>query len=1037
MSQVIKVMHQAFERKQPRRQGAGWTYLGMVLSLLVASSTWAQAPSDTSSASDDTPKASVTPSEVVHTLDEPGLVDVTVVGGVSDRGSPRLSVVATGDLNGDGRADLAIGAPGFDPNGVPSAGSVYVIFGRVDGLLIPNASRDLGMIDAFDMRIDGVEAGSQLGAQVAIADVDDDGIDDLIMSAPGGIGHVYVRRGGANWPRALLSVAQDGIADLILEGDHPGSLLGATLCAGDLNRDGNTDLVFGGLEFGDQGRTIATALYVIPGRSRWARRRYSMSDRIPGRVRLFRPIPNHSRAMHVCALGNLDDDEYGDVVAGMPLESGKIGTSVGSVAVVRNVLAQGTGSIDLGAKKPTWGSRLIGDRDHGRFGYALAVGDFNGDGRDDLAVGAPDRVTQPPVQDNDAPKPRPEGAVFIFWGGRETLGSGGRADQLLVGAAGHHYGHTLEAVDLNADKRSDLLVGAPQAQTFAGPRSGFVDIYLGSGKLYQQREEREEPTMTIPLYDLRLVGSVSDTRLGYAAAAGDLDGDGTAELVLRNASNARGRVAAGSVSVISRPLEQGVDASLDAVGPLTLLGPGRGGRLASTLINKDLNGDGQRDMVWLSPEGAGFSGVVCVQLSGGALDAHRSPGTVQSMQAPATCDRRIVAPTGARIAAVDAGDFNGDGRIDMVLGLDDHRVNGEAMGAVVVVPWFDAPLVSLDDANPEQWWWLGGPGAEGLGSDVRFGDLDSDGVDELIIAANRATYDDHQHVGALLVVRGDRKLKYGRYRAAEGEHVWYRFEGSDAGSGIGPGSRVLDFDGDGVMDLLVMAPHAMGGARVGAGVAYLIYNITRLDSGDHQLVDKRVAPLRIVGPSERSHLEHRAVRQDLDGDGLDDLLFQAPYARHGGITRGAVYVIYGRRERIGRVVDLALDGSSDLMVRGTRSGGPLIGPAVGDLNGDGALDLVVSSKWASTSGYRETGRVFVLLATPGKVLKGRMDLTQRGQADVMLRGVETHAGLVVPEALPDTDQDGRSELWLVSPFADDVQSDQGKALRVSERLFAR
>ena len=110
------------------------------------------------------------------------------------------AVAPAGDVNGDGRPDLLVGAPGADPQGRKDAGTVYVVFGPAGGL--PTA---LGSLAARGFRIDGGAAGHRVGTSVSAAgDVDGDGFGDVLVGAPqwawgdgdDGPGAAFLVRGG-------------------------------------------------------------------------------------------------------------------------------------------------------------------------------------------------------------------------------------------------------------------------------------------------------------------------------------------------------------------------------------------------------------------------------------------------------------------------------------------------------------------------------------------------------------------------------------------------------------------------------------------------------------------------------------------------------------------------------------------------------------------------------------------------------------------------------------------------------------------------
>ena len=104
--------------------------------------------------------------------------------GVSASDASGSSVASAGDVNGDGFADLIIGAPGADPNGNSYSGSSYVVFGKASGFTSGINLSSLNGTTGF--RLDGVASSDYSGASVASAgDVNGDGFTDLIVGAYG------------------------------------------------------------------------------------------------------------------------------------------------------------------------------------------------------------------------------------------------------------------------------------------------------------------------------------------------------------------------------------------------------------------------------------------------------------------------------------------------------------------------------------------------------------------------------------------------------------------------------------------------------------------------------------------------------------------------------------------------------------------------------------------------------------------------------------------------------------------------------------
>jgi FG-GAP repeat len=178
------------------------------------------------------------------------------------------SVAAAGDVNGDGRADLIVGAPFANNTGRPDSGSAYVVLGgRNPGDV------DLGSLGpAAGFRIDGAASEDQAGNSVAAAgDVNGDGRADLIVGALGAdnngrpaSGSAYVVFGGQN--PATVDLQNLGAAGLRIDGAASGDRAGRSVAAaGDVNGDGVADLIVGAGEAGNNGRQNSGSAYVVFG----------------------------------------------------------------------------------------------------------------------------------------------------------------------------------------------------------------------------------------------------------------------------------------------------------------------------------------------------------------------------------------------------------------------------------------------------------------------------------------------------------------------------------------------------------------------------------------------------------------------------------------------------------------------------------------------------------------------------------------------------------------------------------------------------
>ncbi len=297
------------------------------------------------------------------TLDE---ADV-VLRGTASADSAGLGAAGVGDVNGDGFDDFAVGAYGDDGAG-EDAGAVHVFFGPV--------RQDLGMTDA-DVRIEGVADRQWVGASVASAgDVNRDGVADLAIGAVGdstngvGAGAVFLFLG------PLQGDATVEQADATILGAAAGDRLGTSVAsAGDLDRDGRSDLILGAPLADGEGGEDAGAAYVFLGPIEGTFSALDATGRIEGGA------PGDLAGSAVATAGDVDGDGFSDIVVGSP-QDGRAGIDAGSATLFFGPYAGVHSAYDADVT-------FLGAGPGERAGAAVAgAGDLDGDGIDELLVGA-------------------------------------------------------------------------------------------------------------------------------------------------------------------------------------------------------------------------------------------------------------------------------------------------------------------------------------------------------------------------------------------------------------------------------------------------------------------------------------------------------------------------------------------------------------------------------------------------------------------------------------------------------------------------
>jgi hypothetical protein len=923
--------------------------------------------------------------------------DGFIINGIGSDDESGTSVSSAGDVNGDGIDDIIIGAPFADPNGKSDAGESYVVFGSRAGF---TPTLDLSVLNGADgFIIPGIDSDDNSGYSVrAAGDVNGDGIDDIIIGArradPNGnsdAGESYVVFGRTTGFTPTLDLSTlNGEAGFIINGINNGFSGTSVSRAGDVNGDGIDDIIIGARRTDPNGNTSAGESYVVFGRTTGFIPTLDLST-LNGEAGFIIPGIDSfdSSGTSVSRAGDVNGDGFDDIIIGALFADPNGNENAGESYVVFGRTTGFTPTLDLSTLNGANGfiiNGIDGNSGSGNFnsgdrsGTSVgAAGDVNGDGIDDIIVGAPYADPNSNIS---------AGASYVV------------------------YGNTSPTVDLNgANPGINFLTNFngipvsivdPDNLTITDNNNAFltsatVSITKFFNPLTESLSANTENTSIAANYDSQ-TGTLSltgrDTIANYQQVLRTVtysDTDTSSTSTVR------------SINFVVENGEVFSNTSAPVTTTLLLSEANNNAPTAVSLSNNNINENVLPNSIigTFNTTDPNIDDVFTYSLVSGTGDTDNNAFTITSNQLrfAISPDFETQSSYNIRVRTTDAfgsaveetfivnvNDLK-EAPIALLLSNDSINENVPANSGVGIFSTIDP------DINDDSFTYrlVSGTGDTDngaftiIGNQLRFSispDFETQSSYSIRVRTTDASGLTFEQALSVNVNNVADTLPNAFFNLSELNDInGFIINGTSSGDNSGYSVNAAgDVNGDGIDDIIIGAPRA--------GESYVVFGSSALFTSSLNLSSLNGANGFTAGVGFRRLGISVSGAGDVNGDGIDDIIVGAPPERGPGLGRppGESYVVFGSSAGFARSLDLSsLNGEAGFIINGINNDdflGTSVGGA-GDVNGDGIDDIIITATglgplqgesyvvFGTTAGFSPSLNLSDLNGTNGFIINSR------------------------------------------------------------------